>query len=1363
MTDLLERIDRLSAVKRALLEHALLARAEPRRPSIPRRPPNQPLVLSFAERRLWFLDQLKPGHPFYNLPIAARLTGPVDEPALEAALQQLAQRHETLRTTFPSEDGEPRRVIHPEMPIPVGHVDLSELPPAERSATLAHALRRQSRQPFDLAQGPLARCVIYRLGDQQRVVLLTMHHIISDGWSMNVMLRELAALYDARLRGKPNPLEPLEIQYADFAAWQQSRLAGDALAADVHYWQSRLADAPSALNLPADRPRPAVPTFEGAIRTFQWPKELSARVSGLARQLRTTPFVILLSAFNVLLSRFCRQEDIIVGTAAANRSRKELEGLVGFFVNSLALRTDLSGGPTFAELVRRVGRVVLEAHAHQELPFEQLVELLEPDRQGNQSPVFQVALVMENAPLELPEHDGLRIEPIPVDNGTAKHDLTLFFWHQGDKLVGYAEYQTALFEIDTIDRILASLQTVTEAATSDPDQPIHALPLTDARQRRHLQRLSHRAVPHKPACLHHLFEEQVRLGPERPALRTPAGEWTYGQLDAWANRLAHWFRGRGLSAEQFVAVCLPRSAEWIGAMLATWKAGGAYLPLDPRQPPQRLAQIVQDAKPRLVLTDGPAGQELAAAGVRVVMLEALAAQLAPFNAHAPEWNVRPQQLAYVIYTSGSTGQPKGVLVEHDGAVNFVRAQNRLLGVEPEWRVLQFFAPCFDGSIAEVFNALASGACLVIGEPETYVQPVALEALIRQERVNLAQLTPTMLATLSARNLPELATIISAGETLPPEVAARWAPGRRLFNAYGPTEATIGACMTLLDGPVGHRAPIGRPLDNVRIYVLDEHLQPVPVGVPGEICIGGMGVARGYLGRPELTRKCFLPDPFRTDQPRARLYRTGDLGRWRSDGNLEFLGRLDEQLKVRGYRIEPDEVAAVLQQHPRVEQAAVVARQDVSGEKRLVAYVVARRGGAENGRRRTVAEEEQLNHWRTLMDDLFRRTPPPADPTFHIAGWISSRTGRFFPAEEIRQWVEASTRQIRALRARKVLEIGCKTGLLLFRVAPYCQRYVATEFSGAFVQWLEDVIRRDPGLSDRVRLLHRAPHELDELGGEPFDLIVLNAVVQFSPSVDYLLRLVDRLQPLVAPGGHILLGDVRSLPLQPLQACSIELARASDEMSRQALLARVSHHMDREEELLVHPNLFRQLGARLSRLSTAEVLLKRGTATNEWVQYRYDVLLHFDHHEPREVAASFDWADRRVPLRRMARMVLDLPGMAVAVRSVPNGRLSRDLAAWQLAQDPSGPTTVGLLREAIGQRRDPTALDPEALWQWAESRGLEASIEWSRQGEDEGRFDVLLAAPRQAEAAYKGAGWTHRPGRQAVRRRRRARQVRRAGG
>ncbi|HEX8690813.1 MAG TPA: amino acid adenylation domain-containing protein, partial [Longimicrobium sp.] len=910
------------------------------------------LPLSFAQQRLWFIDRLQPGSAAYNIPVALRLRGELDAAALAWALTEVVRRHEVLRTTFGvGADGEPVQVVHAPAPVRLPVIDLAAADPDRREALVGRRANDEASRPFDLARGPVLRCALLRLGAGESVVLFTMHHIASDGWSMEILQREVTALYGARARGDDADLPELPVQYADYAVWQRRWLEGEVLERQVAYWRDRLSGAPAVLELPADHPRPAVAGGRGAGHAFALPPELSRALRELSRREGATLFMTLLAAWSSLLARYGAGGDVPVGTPVAGRTRLETEGLIGFFVNTLVIRTRLDGDPTFREVLGRVREGVLEAQAHQDLPFERLIDELAVERSLAHTPLFQVSFTLEQAAhgggdgggggLRL---GGAEIAPVASSSGTAKFDLTLGMSDFGDHVAGTISYRAELFDAATVERMAGHLARLLERAAADPDARLSEIELLDGAERRQVLEEWNAADADLPErTLHALFAAQAARTPDAPAAEFAGETLTYASLDARAERLARRLRCAGVGPETVVALSVERSLRLPVALLGVLKAGGAYLPLDPSYPPERLRYMLEDSRAGVLLTERAVGEgiaaELSAAGGTVVFLDEDDEHGgdAPERAAEPGPAAAPGNLAYVIYTSGTTGRPKGVMVTHRSAARLVMAQTEKLGFGPGERVLQFAPLSFDTSVAEIFTALCSGSCLV-GEPADALLPGApLARLLAERRITHAKFTPSALAAVPPAALPELRTLVVGGEACTGELVARWGEGRRFINVYGPTEATVRAAWAELT-PADAVPPIGRPLAGARLYVLDEAFAPRPVGVAGELYVGGEGVARGYLGRPALTAERFVPDPFAVE-PGMRLYRTGDRARWRSDGQLDFLGRVDEQVKVRGYRIEPGEIEAVLREHADVREAAVVAREDRSGEKRLVAYVV----------------------------------------------------------------------------------------------------------------------------------------------------------------------------------------------------------------------------------------------------------------------------------------------------------------------------------------------------------------------------------------------------------------------------------------
>ncbi|HEV2149307.1 MAG TPA: amino acid adenylation domain-containing protein, partial [Longimicrobiaceae bacterium] len=902
-----------------------------------------PLPLSFAQQRLWLVEQMGRVGSAYNLPWRLRLRGELDRGALVRALDRIVARHEVLRTTVARGGGEPVQRIAPAEESRFLLVEHDLRGQADAEEEMCRLLAREWSTLFDLERGPLVRGRLVRLGEDEHVLQVTMHHVVSDGWSMGVFTRELSALYAAFRSGEADPLPELPVQYADYAVWQRRWVEGEVLRQQAEYWKRTLAGAPELLELPTDHPRPAEMDFAGSFVGLELDEELTAGLKALSQRWGTTLFMTLLAGWAAVLSRLSGQEDLVVGTPTANRGQAEIEGLIGFFVNTLALRLDLSGGPTVAELLERVRERALEAQQNQDIPFEQVVEAVRPARSLAHTLLFQVTFTWQNVPRERMELPGLELAPVQGASQaweTAKSDLGLSLSEAGERIVGGLVYATSIFERTTAERYLGYLRRVLEEMAAGPERPVAGLEMLPQAERRQVVEAWNATDAEHPrnACVHELFERRVERAPDAAALVFGDETLTYAELNRRANRLAHYLRELGVGPDVRVALGVERSPEMVVALLAVLKAGGAYVPLDPEYPAERLRHMLEDSRPALLLTQGRLRGRFPAPEVRALPLDAAAAPWAD----RPDTNpgragLTPEHLAYVIYTSGSTGRPKGVMVAHRGVCNLALAQVHGFAVEPGSRVLQFASISFDASVSEVFTALVRGAALHVPPPGILAGDTLVQALARH-RITHVTLPPAVLATLPERAVPGVETLVLAGDVATEAAARPWMAGRRLVNAYGPTEATVCATLHECRADAPGSPPIGRPIFNVRVYLLDTEGEPVPVGVVGELHVGGAGVARGYQNRPELTAERFLPDPFGA-QPGARLYRTGDLARWRADGTIDFLGRNDQQVKIRGFRIEPGEVESVLVDDPRVGQAVVAVREDLPGERGLVAYVV----------------------------------------------------------------------------------------------------------------------------------------------------------------------------------------------------------------------------------------------------------------------------------------------------------------------------------------------------------------------------------------------------------------------------------------
>ncbi|MDC9594906.1 non-ribosomal peptide synthetase, partial [Xenorhabdus sp. IM139775] len=915
---------------------------------------SQPLPLSFAQQRLWFLGQIDQAASLaYHIPVILRLNGHLSHPALSHALNQLIARHEILRTRFVLVAGQPCQQIDPaDIGLTLPCQDLRVLAPEAQADRLAELAALEARTPFDFSQGPLIRGHLLQLADEEHVLLLTQHHIISDGWSIGVLMRELSALYHAALAGQDDPLPPLPIQYADYTLWQREWLqeAEAKLTAQRNFWYSHLAGAPPLLTLPTDRPRPATQSFVGGQMPVHFDADLLAALKKLGQRHNVTLFMTVLGAWSLVLARLSGQDEIVIGTPVANRTHHQLESLIGFFVNTLALRITLNDSATVTDLLKAIRARALAAYDHQDLPFEQVVEALQPARNLSYNPIFQVMLALNNTPfqeLTLPDVQCMLVESM---SPSTHFDLTLSLTETKAGLVGELIYAADLFDAATAERMVGYLENVLAAIVADETQPIATLPILPASEQQQLLVDFNATQADFPqdALIHQLFEAQAAQQPEAIAAVFEEQTLSYGELNRRANQLAHHLIALGVRPDDRVAICVERGLPLVVGLLAILKAGGAYVPLDPAYPADRLAYMLEDATPVVLLAQAALLDRLDSAipissisvnAIPTVLLDTPGSRLAAQPDHNPlaqTLGLTPHHLAYVIYTSGSTGQPKGVMLEHRGLCNLITTQQNTLALTPDSRVLQFASNSFDACILEYCMTFVAGACLYLAKRADLLPGGILSGYLTTHAISHVILSPTALAAMDS--LPDtLQMLLMAGEVCPPTLVKRWAQGRLMLNGYGPTETTIWATLYQCDSEEESAPPIGHPIANTRIYILDAHAQPVPLGVIGEIYIAGAGVARGYLNRPELTAERFLRDPF-SAVPDARMYKTGDLGRWRPDGNIEYCGRNDFQVKLRGFRIELGEIEAKLEQCPGVREAIVLAREDEPNQKRLVAYL-----------------------------------------------------------------------------------------------------------------------------------------------------------------------------------------------------------------------------------------------------------------------------------------------------------------------------------------------------------------------------------------------------------------------------------------
>jgi amino acid adenylation domain-containing protein len=1323
--------------------------------------PLHPTPLSFAQQRLWFLYQLTPNSPFYNVPAAIRLIGKLDQTALERSFQEIVRRHAALRTTFTTFEGQPVQVVEPDVKVELSVVNLPALASSEWERISQQLATTEAQRPFNLTTDPLLRITLLKFDPTEAVLLLTMHHIVADGWSLGVLIRELGYFYTAFVEGRSPLLPPLPIQYTDFANWQRHWLQGEVLEKQLTYWRKQLHNLP-ALELAQDRPRPAVQTYQGATYPLHISPALTQALEALSQQSGVSLFMTLLAAFQTLLYRYTGQEDIAIGSPIANRHRSELEGLIGFFVNSLVLRLDLSGRPTFRELLERVRIVALEAYEHQDLPFEKLVEELDPDRDLSRNPLFQVAFALQNAPMQPLELPELKLEPAPLESSSTRFDLEVHLWEPAhglrsvwqsqEGLSGFIVYSTDLFERDRIGRLIGHFQTLLEGIVANPDARLSDLPLLTPAERQQIL-VEWNRCPQAPLsqgdsggsmqqfCFHHLFEAQAKSAPEAIALISEQESFTYAELNQKADQLAQTLKHLGVKPDSLVGLCVDRSADMVIGILGILKAGGAYVPLDPNYPGDRLHFMLTDTQVLIVLTQSWLVERLPASQAQIFCLDQLNFPICDSFLNP----VTPDHLAYVIYTSGSTGKPKGVLLSHRGLCNVVEAQRQLFQPFHNSHVLQFSSLSFDASVFEIALAIASGGTLYIPPKSAQLPGMALVQFLQDNAITHALLTPAVLAVLPFAELPDLQVLITGGEACSSQVVDRWAANHRFFNAYGPTETTIWATVAQLY-PGDYPLTIGRPISNTQVYILDADLNPVPVGIPGELYIGGMGLARGYLNRPELTAERFVDRPVLECEkkssnppsliPNPRLYKTGDRALYRPDGTLEFLGRIDNQIKIRGFRVELGEIEATLQRHPAIQDAVAIASND-SFNQRLITYFSLDRHHLQKSLQQSL-QTQHLQHWQTLYNQTYQPpTPSPQlpvpNPQFNITGWNSSYTGEPIPLEQMQEWVGDRVQQILALKPKRVLEIGCGTGLLLFQIAPHCQQYVGTDFSAVSLESIQHQLKTLD--LPQVKLLQRTATDFEGIDTASFDVVILNSIVQYFPNANYLMQVLEGALQRVATKGVLFIGDVRSLPLLKTFHAWVKFTQADDGMERSRLQQQVERSHFEEPELAIDPALFYALQDKFPQIRQVQVRLSRGHSQNEMTQFRYNVLLHLgqsqgDRQLPKSATSQrsrtehlHNWKLNPITVEAVQKCLIEREPEIFLITNVTNSRVNAAVKTVNWLCNQTSPKTVGRMREIL-QDSEELAIAPQNWWDLETVVPYTVEITWSKQTHT-GDYDVLL--------------------------------------
>ncbi|MEL0588738.1 MAG: amino acid adenylation domain-containing protein [Planktothrix rubescens PR222] len=1286
---------------------------------------SQSLPLSVGQEQLWFLHQLNPEVATYNEDVTIIFNEALNIPALEKSFTELIQRHEVLRITFVAVDGQPYQNIQPPFPFNISVVDLRSLPASEREAKALELATQQLRIPFDLGNGPLIRATLTQLGNTHYRLNIAMHHILFDGESGNgVLFPELKLLYTAFSQDQASPLPELTLQYADFATWQRQWLQGEYVSKQLSYWQPRLEHTPQ-LNFPTDRPRTPKTSSAGSWLEVEFSQQLTEKLKILSRKEGVTLYMTLVTALQILLHRYTAQEDIVLGTVASQHNRAELRGMIGYFLNTLALRSDLSGNPSFRELLKRVRKTVLEAYANQDVPFQEVVNAFVANRQVSDNPLFQIVFAFQPPVIE--DQSGWNIQQFMLDNGCSKFDISFLLEERlqniSSKIVGKIEYKTDLFDRPTIERLLSHLLNLLEGIVNNPDQNIAQLPLlTKAEQHQLVVEWNDTAVDYPiNQRLHELFEAQVEKTPDEIAVVCSDQRLTYRQLNCRANQLAHYLQKQGVKPNTLVGISVDRSLEMVIGLYGIMKAGGAYLPIDPTYPTERIEYMLEDSQVSILLTQHHMQERLSHYTGQSLSLDDDWSLVAVENDENLPTTVGPNDLIYVIYTSGSTGKPKGSGIYHRSVSNVVNWFINYINITPKDRVLIVSSFSFDITHKNFYAPLIMGGQIHL-LPSVRYDPQYARDLIAKHQITWVNCTPGVFYPLTEpkneityKKLTSLRYAILGGEPISISQLWDWLESdychAKIINNYGPTECTDLSTTYLVENPARYLErpmPLGHPIFNVQHFILDKHLQPVSIGVVGELYISGAGVGAGYLNRPDLTAERFIENPY---IPGSRMYNTGDLARYLPNGNIEYLGRIDHQVKIRGFRIELGEVENAIEQHSEVNRSVVIAREDVPGDKRLVAYVVPRLESQVTDEPVIDSTEDSLDHsdvervleeWENVFNNIYDQSGQDKDLTLDLTGWNSSYTGEPIPASEMQEWVKNTITRIKQSQPQEVLEIGCGTGMLLLQLAPSCSRYWGTELSERVINDLRTRINQLPGDWSHLILKQQQAQNFDGIEPLSFDTVVLNSVIQYFPSIDYLLTvLAGAINSLKSTSGTIFVGDVRSLPLLEAFHTGIQLSQSSDELTLEQLKRQIQKKTQFDKELVIDPAFFTVLPTYFPQITGVKVQIKQGMAHNEMIKYRYDVVLKVGDRNPSASLRLYpeqviNWQSHPMTITDVVSQLKTTKPTTLMVTNIPNARLVEDIKAMELLKVDSDLKTVRDLRQKL-QASKPTGIEPEEWW------------------------------------------------------------------
>jgi amino acid adenylation domain-containing protein/thioester reductase-like protein len=1229
--------------------------------------------LSFSQQRLWFFEQLIPNTAVYNMYVTFELTGVLNAEALERSVNFLMNRHQAFKMSFDVVEDKPTLLIADNSSIKLEWVDLSNTHSDQDQLKRAYEFVGQYiSHPFDLKKPPLFRVHPIKFSENKCWITLVMHHLIADGWSLGVLLREMTECYNAFAEARPLALKPLTIDYTDYISWQLQYADEQKLQPYLNYWKQYLTKDMPLVQLPYDRPLALYSRFIGKRTAVLINAQQTTGLKQLAIKNRATLFMVLLAALKTVLYRYTRQDDIAIGTPVANRNRKELEGLMGLFVNTLVLRSTIDGKQAFNELVKQIKVLAQGAYQYQDLPFEKLVAELQPERQASGTPLFNVMFVLQNMPLNPVEFCNVNAQVIPVHNHTCKFDLLLTLTEWQGQVQGAFEYNAELFEEATINGLRDHFSFLLDHIINDAETPLDKIPLLSANERDELVAAKIFAPPvaAETVNLCSLFEQSVVQFPNAIAVNDAQSKIEYKTLNEQANQLAHFLVAKGVKVGDLVALSLFPSIAVIVSVIAILKTGAAYVPVDPLSPEDRVDYILKDATAKLIISHSDLLKQLPSEHVIRIDLDVVHKELSQYPTANLRLSVQSTERAYIIYTSGSTGRPKGVQVTHHNVLRLLSSTQQWYQFNQQdvWTLFHSYA--FDFSVWEIWGALAYGGRLVVIASDIKRDIRAFFKLLLDEKVTVLNQTPSVFRqfadiALEATQplLTSLRFIIFGGEKLDIQSLRPWFDRYgdqhpRLINMYGITETTVHVSYRPINvDDIGQAlSPIGNAIPDLQIYLLDHCLEPVPYGAIGEMYVGGAGVALGYLKRPELTQERFIKNLF--NNPYAPvLYKTGDIARYKANGELEYCGRSDQQVKIRGFRIETSEIEYWLEQHPAIKQAVVRAC-TTQETVQLVAYLLLDQEAYQNSMQEfsSGVSDQQLQQWNTVFDDYYH-SGERKEVDFNIVGWLSSYTRSAIPDHEMLEWVNNTVERLLQLKANAVLELGCGTGLLLKRIAPSANLYYASDFSISAIQFLRDRLLQSDHQLAHIKLWHQSADQVETFGNVRFDLIILNSVIQYFPSRAYLQTVLVNAVSKLSTTGKLFLGDLRNLQLVRLFHSSVVLYQLTSNLPLSSLKQLIKTRVDEDTELLLTPQFLYQFAMQLPGVTHIELLHKVGQHRNEMNDFRFDAVLYFNAHNVVHINKYFTWNNDISSLEEVAELLSQLPAdQVLAVRQIPNARL-----------------------------------------------------------------------------------------------------------